>query len=83
MENNDPAKKIVDAEVEHKYGDLPVVVKDFVVIAEVVTDDGISLLVSTSPSTTPWNTLGLIEYAHKFFDEQLDNSDFNPGEACE
>lgn len=79
--SQDPGKQIVDSEVADKYEDLPVVVKDFVVVAEIMTDEGVSLLVSASPATTPWSILGLLQYAHKFFDDQLYNSDFNQGDG--
>ena len=59
----DPGKQIVDLEVSDKFGeDLPVVVKDYVVIAEIMTDEGNTLLVSTSPTTTPWAVYGLLQY---------------------
>ena len=74
----DPGKQIVDSEVAEKCGDLPVVVKDYVVIAEVMGDDGTSLLVGTGPTTTPWTVFGLLQYANKFFDDQFYNPNFNP-----
>ena len=52
--NQDPCKQVVDSAIAEKFDDLPVVIKDFVVVAEVLTDEGISLLVSHGPSTTPW-----------------------------
>ena len=78
-ETSDPGKQLVDSEVADKYEDLPVVVKDFVVIAEILTDEGTSLLVSTGPTTTPWTVFGLLQYGHKFFDDQFYNPRFNPG----
>jgi hypothetical protein len=77
-ELSDPGKQIVDSEVTDKYGDLPVVIKDFVVVAEVMSDEGLSLLVSTSATTTPWTVFGLLRYANKFFDDQFYNPNFNP-----
>ena len=74
----DPGKQIVDVEVAGKYADLPVVVKDYVVIAEVMTDEGNTLLVSTSPQSTPWAIYGLLQYGERFFDDQFYNPDFNP-----
>jgi hypothetical protein len=74
----DPGKQIVDVEVVGKYADLPVVVKDYVVIAEVMTDEGNTLLVSTSPQSTPWAIYGLLQYGERFFDDQFYNPDFNP-----
>ena len=78
-EPEDPCKQIVDIEVADKMGeDLPVVVKDYVVIAEVMTDEGNTLLVSTSPTTTPWAVYGLLQYGERFFDDQFYNPNFNP-----
>lgn len=74
----DPGKQIVDSEVSDRFEDLPVVVKDFIVIAEIMTDEGMSLLVSTNPQTTPWTVFGLLQYANKFFDDQFYNPNFNP-----
>ena len=72
----DVGKQIVDVEVADKYGDdLPVVVKDYVVIAEIMTDEGNTLLVSTS---TPWAIYGLLQYGERFFDDQFYNPNFNP-----
>ena len=76
-ETTDPGKQIVDSEVADKYEDLPVVVKDYVVIAEILTDEGSSLLVSTGPATTPWAVYGLLQYGEHFFEEQFYNPDFN------
>ncbi|MBF84773.1 MAG: hypothetical protein CL489_09970 [Acidobacteria bacterium] len=77
--SNDPGKQIVDVEVADKFGeDLPVVVKDYVVIAEVMTDEGNTLLVSTSPQSTPWAIYGLLQYGERFFDDQFYNPNFNP-----
>ena len=75
----DPTKQLLDSEVADKFEDLPVVVKDYVVIAEILTDEGTSLLVSTGPSTTPWTVFGLLQYGSKFFDDQFYNPHFNPG----
>ncbi len=78
-EPQDPGKQIVDLEVADKFGeDLPVVVKDYIVIAEVMSDEGSSLLVSTSPTTTPWGVYGLLQYGERFFDDQFYNPNFNP-----
>jgi hypothetical protein len=74
----DPGKQIVDLEVSDKLGDLPAVVKDYVVIAEVMTDEGNTLLVSTSPTATPWAVYGLLQYGERFFDDQFYNPNFNP-----
>jgi len=77
--SSDPGKQIVDVEVADKFGeDLPVVVKDYVVIAEVMTDEGNTLLVSTSPQSTPWAIYGLLQYGERFFDDQFYNPNFNP-----
>lgn len=77
--SKDPGKQIVDVEVADKFGeDLPVVVKDYVVIAEVMTDEGNTLLVSTSPQSTPWAIYGLLQYGERFFDDQFYNPNFNP-----
>jgi hypothetical protein len=77
--SQDPGKQIVDVEVADKFGeDLPVVVKDYVVIAEVMTDEGNTLLVSTSPQSTPWAIYGLLQYGERFFDDQFYNPNFNP-----
>ena len=75
--SEDPGKQIVDSEVADKYEDLPVVVKEYVVIAEILTDEGSSLLVSTGPSTTPWPGYGLLQYGERFFEDQFYNPDFN------
>jgi hypothetical protein len=79
----DPGKQLVDSEVADKFEDLPVVVKDYVVIAEILTDEGTSLLVSTGPTTTPWTVFGLLQYGRKFFDDQFYNPKFNPGDGDE
>ena len=79
----DPGKQLVDSEVADKFEDLPVVVKDYIVIAEILTDDGTSLLVSTGPTTTPWTVFGLLQYGHKFFDDQFYNPHFHPGDSNE
>lgn len=72
-------KKIIDTAIEEKiHGDLPVVVKDYLVIAEVMSEDGTSLLVSTGPDTTPWAIYGLLQYGERFFDDQFYNPNFNP-----
>jgi len=76
-ETTDPGKQILDSEVADKYEDLPVVVKDYVVIAEILTDEGSSLLVSTGPTTTPWAVYGLLQYGERFFEDQFYNPDFN------
>ena len=76
--NQDPCKQVVDSAVAEKFEDLPVVIKDFVVVAEVLTDEGTSLLVSHGPSTTPWTVYGLLQYANRFFDDQFYNPNFNP-----
>ena len=77
--SQDPGKQIVDVEVADRFGeDLPVVVKDYVVIAEVMTDEGNTLLVSTSPQSTPWAIYGLLQYGERFFDDQFYNPNFNP-----
>jgi hypothetical protein len=79
----DPGKQLVDSEVSDKFEDLPVVVKDYVVIAEILTDEGASLLVSTGPTTTPWTVFGLLQYGQKFFDDQFYNPKFNPDHGDE
>jgi|TARA_R110000824_G_scaffold164144_5_gene340238 hypothetical protein len=78
-EPDDPCKQIVDIEIADKMGEgLPAVVKDYVVIAEVMTDEGNTLLVSTSPTATPWAVYGLLQYGERFFDDQFYNPNFNP-----
>ena len=81
--NQDPCKQVVDSAVAEKFEDLPVVIKDFVVVAEVLTDEGTSLLVSHGPSTTPWTVFGLLQYANRFFDDQFYNPHFHPGDGNE
>ncbi len=78
-ETPDIGKQIVDVEVSDKFGDeLPVVVKDYVVVAEIMTDEGSSLLVSTGTTTTPWAVYGLLQYGERFFEDQFYNPNFNP-----
>ena len=81
MDDEDPGKQIVDSEIATRYGDLPVVVKDYIVVAEIVGDEGCSLLVSTGNNTAPWTIYGLLEYAEQFFRSRFASSDFGP-DAC-
>ena len=78
-ETPDIGKQIVDVEAADKFGeDLPVVVKDYVGVAEIMTDEGSSLLVSTGATTTPWAVYGLLQYGERFFEDQFYNPNFNP-----
>jgi len=66
MQKEEDVANEVDAFVAQKMGDVNGLMTSYILVAEVIAEDGVDMHVAISDKMTPWKAAGMLSYAQDF-----------------